>query len=103
MRNDRLDKLYAYKFAKQAWIDQAILALGADVCTKEERELRIAAALRGAFTAGRDTAPPPEPINWSLVLHNKYVKPHYGVMRLAGQTVPDCVPTQPRRIIRRFT
>lgn len=102
MRNDPHDKFHAYAAQKQPWIDQAILALGADVCTEEERRARIAIALQGAYLAGREQTPEPELVDWHKHLHNKYVKPHYDLMRQAGQTVPEDDPPRPRRIIRRI-
>lgn len=104
MRKDAIAKLEAYREQHRAWLDQAILALDADIAPVSALLPRIGWAIAHAFARGREQLPPPEPVDWATHRYNQYVVPHYAIMRLAGQTIPETEtkPTPPtRRIVRR--
>lgn len=102
MRNDPIDKLHRYAKDKQAWLDQAMLALGSDAADAAVLQQRVAHALEAAWRAGEAKMLPPQPADWHKVMHNKYVRPCYAIMRQAGQNpTGDATPPPLHRILRR--
>lgn len=64
MRNDKHDRLARYRQEHPAWLDQAILSLGADAVDHATHQQRFANALQGAYQLGAAGCPPPEAIDW---------------------------------------